>query len=111
MPVLAFAGDTSTKTSSYGNNQSTNAQNGNDTQMRSDNSKAETLWRELDTNNDGTVSRTEFNAYHGNMKLNGVSVNTPYDRIATGGEMNASDLIGTEVRNRKSQDLGESRIS
>jgi sporulation protein YlmC with PRC-barrel domain len=63
------------------------------------------LWRRLDTNNDGQVSRAEFNAYH---RADLVHANTSTQAsTALQRQMRASDLIGMDVSDRSGDDVGQ----
>ena len=109
VPAIAFSG-TATSTGNN-NNQSTtsNAQVRNSTGS----SNTDSMWQKLDANHDGSVSRAEFDAYQRSMNAQGnnnlSTASGSSDTMATSGDIDASHLIGADVRNPRGQDLGQIR--
>ena len=109
VPAIAFSG-TATSTGNS-NNQSTtsNAQVRNSTGS----SNTDSMWQKLDANHDGSVSRAEFDAYQRSMNAQGnnnlSTASGSSDTMATSGDIDASHLIGADVRNPRGQDLGQIR--
>jgi sporulation protein YlmC with PRC-barrel domain len=65
--------------------------------------RAQQLWQTLDTNRDGSVSRAEFNAHHGDEFV----ARLPAQPEALQPTMRASKLIGKDVRHRGGAGEGE----